>query len=106
MENTMLQKLCPRIEKGRMNKVLTEEQIRFIESLVRQANHVSESMITMSTFAIEGLCYEVRTLQEKNKQLVEALEEMAESDDDWYVGRTPMKEYARRTLDSIQRGSQ
>lgn len=28
----------------------------------------------------------------------EALEAIAESDDDWYVGRTPMKEYARQAL--------
>jgi len=38
----------------------------------------------------------------EHRAMKEALEKMAESEDEWYVGRIPMREYARTALSHLK----
>ena len=40
-------------------------------------------------------------LEEKIEKLIDALRKMAESDDEWYVERIPMRDFARDTLKAV-----
>lgn len=54
--------------------MLTEEQKSFIAMAVKQAKEQRESMFELSTFAVDELLKENHTLQQQNKQLIEALD--------------------------------
>ncbi len=45
---------------------------------------------------------DVAYLLSEYKRLQTALMTMAESDDEWYVGITPMREYARTTISHLK----
>lgn len=47
--------------------------------------------------AFEDMQYLLQEIERKD----EALRTMAESPDEWYVGRTPMREYARQALEAL-----
>jgi hypothetical protein len=48
-----------------------------------------------------GECAYIEQLEEERQKLIEGLQRMAESDDEWYVGSVPMQKFARDILKEI-----
>lgn len=62
-----------------------------------------ESEHSKAYWAREGL---IQRLQQERDKIIEGLRDIAESDDDWYVGSVPMREYAARLLKEIGVGEE